>query len=68
MDTQATPEFIISPMRVQTLPEITFFYITSPPIPFADLDKHLAMTLTRRLFYGGKGGSDNLSSTQYLFE
>ena len=39
--TQATPEFIISPMRVQTLPEITFFYVTSEPIPFSDLDKHL---------------------------
>jgi hypothetical protein len=41
MTTQATPEFIISPMRVQTLPEITFFYVTSEPIPFTDLDKHL---------------------------
>ena len=41
MATQATPEFIISPVRVQTLPEITFFYVTSEPIPFADLDKHL---------------------------
>jgi hypothetical protein len=41
METQATPECIISPMRVQTLPEITFFYVTSPPIPFSDLDKHL---------------------------
>jgi hypothetical protein len=38
---QTTPEFIISPMRVETLPEITFFYVTSPPIPFADLDKYL---------------------------
>ncbi len=41
MESQAIPEFFISPMRVQTLPEITFFYVTSPPIPFADLDKHL---------------------------
>ena len=41
MTTQATPEFIISPMRVQTLPEIVFFYVTSGPIPFTDLDKYL---------------------------
>jgi effector-binding domain-containing protein len=41
MESQAVPEFFISPMRVQTLPEITFFYVTSPPIPFTDLDKHL---------------------------
>lgn len=41
MESQAMSEFFISPMRVQTLPEITFFYVTSPPIPFADLDKYL---------------------------
>ncbi len=41
MESQAIPEFFISPMRVQTLPEITFFYVTSPPIPFTDLDKYL---------------------------
>ena len=41
METQATPEFLISQMRVQTLPEIAFFYVTSPPIPFAELDKYL---------------------------
>jgi effector-binding domain-containing protein len=41
MELQSIPEFIISSMRVETLPEITFFYITSPSIPFTDLDKHL---------------------------
>lgn len=41
MESQTMPEFFISPMRVQTLPEITFFYVTSPPIPFSDLDKYL---------------------------
>jgi hypothetical protein len=41
MESQAIPEFFISPMRVQTLPEISFFYVTSPPIPFSDLDKYL---------------------------
>jgi len=39
MEPQATSEFFISPMRVQTLPEISFFYITGKPVPFADLDK-----------------------------
>lgn len=41
MKSPTTPEFMISPMRVETLPEITFFYVTSLIIPFADLDKHL---------------------------
>ena len=41
MESQAMSEFLISPMRVQTLPEIAFFYVTSPPIPFTDLDKYL---------------------------
>ncbi|MBN1454595.1 MAG: hypothetical protein JW963_26495 [Anaerolineales bacterium] len=45
MESQAIPEFFISPMRVQTLPEITFFYVTSPPIPFSDLDKYLDLLL-----------------------
>jgi hypothetical protein len=39
MEPQATPEFFISPMRVQTLPEISLFYIAGKPVPFADLDK-----------------------------
>lgn len=39
MEPQATPEFIISPMRVLTLPEINFFYVTGRPMPLADLDK-----------------------------
>ena len=38
---QARPEYLMSQMRVQTLPEVTFFYVTSGPIPFAELDKHL---------------------------
>lgn len=41
MEAQATPEFIISQMRVQTLPGIAFFCVTSEPIPFTDLDKYL---------------------------
>jgi hypothetical protein len=39
MEPQANPEFFISPMRVQTLPEINFFYVTGKPVPFTDLDK-----------------------------
>ena len=34
MEPQAMPEFIISPMRVQTLPEINFFYVAGKPVPF----------------------------------
>jgi effector-binding domain-containing protein len=39
MKQQAAPEFVISQMRVQTMREITFFCVTSQPVPFADLDK-----------------------------
>ena len=56
MESQAIPEFIISPVRVQTLPEITFFYVTSPPIPFADLDKHLDPLLDS--LYAAKAQAD----------
>ena len=41
MESQATPEFVISQMRVQTMPEITFFYVTNQPTPFANLDRDL---------------------------
>ena len=41
MEAQATPEFVISQMRVQTMREITFFYVTNQPVPFTDLDKAL---------------------------
>ena len=36
---QANLEFFISPMRVLTLPEISFFYIAGRPVPFTDLDQ-----------------------------
>ena len=39
MEPQATPEFLIGQMRVLTMREMTFFYVTNQPIPFADLDK-----------------------------
>jgi hypothetical protein len=39
METQPMPEFIISPMRVQMLPEINFFYIAGSPMPLNELDK-----------------------------
>jgi hypothetical protein len=41
MELQASPECIISPMRVQTLRETTFFYVTNQPTPFAELDRDL---------------------------
>jgi effector-binding domain-containing protein len=39
MEPQATPEYVISQTRVQTMREITFFYVTNQPTPFSDLDK-----------------------------
>jgi effector-binding domain-containing protein len=41
MQPQATPAFVISQMRVQTMREIPFFCVISRPVPFADLDKDL---------------------------
>jgi hypothetical protein len=41
LEVQATPEFVISQMRVQTMHETTFFCVTSQPVPFTDLDKDL---------------------------
>jgi len=38
---QAAPEFLIGPLRVLTMREMTFFYVVSQPVPFADLDKVL---------------------------
>lgn len=34
-------EFIIGQTRVLTMSEMTFFYVTNQPVPFADLDKVL---------------------------
>lgn len=39
MNDQASPEVYISPMRLQTLPENEFFYVSGTPVPLADLDK-----------------------------
>ena len=39
MDKITSPEFIISPLRVQILPEINYFYIAGRPMPLAELDK-----------------------------
>src|SRR5512142_1466062 len=41
MENQATPEFLISQMRTLTAPEMTFFYVTNQPTPFAGLEKDL---------------------------
>jgi len=37
----ATPEFLISQMRLLTAPEMTFFYVTNQPTTFAGLEKDL---------------------------
>jgi effector-binding domain-containing protein len=42
---QATPEFLISAMRLLTMPEITFFYVTNQPTAFANLDRDLDLLL-----------------------
>src|SRR6266536_1997543 len=41
MDPRATPDFLIGPMRVMTMSEMTFFYVTNRPTAFADLDRDL---------------------------
>ncbi len=41
METQASQDFMVTPTRVLNLPAITFFYVTCPPVAFADLDKVL---------------------------
>ena len=39
METQATPDFLISQMRVLNMPEMTYFYMTNKPTAFANLDR-----------------------------
>jgi len=39
------PEFLIGQMRVQTVREETYFYVASPPTPFADLDNALDLLI-----------------------
>jgi effector-binding domain-containing protein len=41
MDTQVTQDFQISQVRMLDMPEIPFFYVTSQPIAFANLDQVL---------------------------
>ena len=41
METHATPQFVIGQMRVLTISEMSFFHVSSQPIPFSDLDKVL---------------------------
>jgi len=45
METKATPEFLISQMRVLTMGEITFFYVMNQPTAFANLDRDLDLLL-----------------------
>jgi hypothetical protein len=41
MELEATPEFLIGPMRVLTMREMTFFHVASQPVPFVNLDQVL---------------------------
>jgi effector-binding domain-containing protein len=56
MEARATPEFIISQMRVLTMPEMTFFHVTCPPTAFADLDRALDELLSS--LYEAKAQAD----------
>jgi hypothetical protein len=47
MEPQASPEFVIGQMRVLTMSETVFFYVTNQPIPFADLDRDLDVLLLK---------------------
>ena len=39
MQPTMTTDFLIGQMRMLTMREMTYFYVTNQPIPFADLDK-----------------------------
>lgn len=41
METPTASDFQISPMRVLTLPPISFFYVTNQPTAFSNLDRDL---------------------------
>jgi effector-binding domain-containing protein len=41
MEPHEAPDFLISDMRVLKMPEMTFFYVTNQPTPFANLDRDL---------------------------
>lgn len=47
MDTQASPEFVIGQMRVQTMPELTFFYMVNEPTPITNLDNDLGIMIDK---------------------
>jgi len=46
MDSQATPEFLVGQMRLLTMREITFFYVTNQPTRFENLDRDLDSLLS----------------------
>ncbi len=41
MDELASPEYVIGPMRILTMSEMSFFHVTSARVPFANLDQVL---------------------------
>jgi hypothetical protein len=47
METQTTPEFIISQMRVQTMREQPFFYVVSRPTMMSGLDEELDLLIPK---------------------
>ena len=47
MDVPATPEFMIGHMRVLTMVEQTYFYISNQPTMMSELDKDLDLMIPR---------------------
>ncbi len=47
MELPTTPDFLIGQMRMQTMREETYFFVASPPTPFADLDKALDILIPK---------------------
>ena len=47
MESPTTPDFLIGQMRILTTREETYFFVASPPTPFADLDQALDMLIPR---------------------
>ena len=41
MESSPAPDFLITPARELTMPEMTFFYVTNQPTEFANLDRDL---------------------------
>ena len=59
MNSQANPEFWISPLRRLTQAEMTYFFVANQPAPFADLDRLLESLYAAKALAGlGETGPD----------